>query len=501
MTTINSNRITGLATGMDIDEMVTNMLTGEQSKVDKAEQKKQTQAWQQEIYRDIISDVKGLYDKYFSATSADYILSSKVFSNITVNSSNSSVITATASAGASSVNYKFNVTQLATAPKVSSNVEGLSKSSNLGLTEETTFKISYGYGKESSVINIDKDDTVESLITKINESTDGEVKASFSEMTGKFSIESKTTGADSSLKIVTADSTAKNESISDALSSLGISGEQVKGQNSEVNVLDSSGNVIRKSMTNNSNTFTLDGVTYTLNGTTNSGETVTLTSTQDTKSTVNTMKAFIEEYNSMLNNIYSLVTEKNNSDYDPLTEAQKEEMSEEEIEKWEVKAKAGILRNDSGLRSFVEDMKSAVYGSLDGLGISLSDIGITSVSDYNKPGQLSLDEEKFTKALEENGDLVYKATTAALEKIKTVTYNYAGSSGSVFAKKAGIEKTSTAVNNIFSEQIKKQEEKIKELKTKMEEKQEALYAKFASLESSMNTLNSQMNYLVSSLSS
>lgn len=501
MTTINSNRITGLATGMDIDEMVTNMLTGEQSKVDKAEQKKQTQAWQQEIYRDIISDVKGLYDKYFSATSADYILSSKVFSNITVNSSNSSVITATASAGASSVNYKFNVTQLATAPKVSSNVEGLSKSSNLGLTEETAFKISYGYGKESSVINIDKDDTVESLITKINESTDGEVKASFSEMTGKFSIESKTTGADSSLKIVTADSTAENESISDALSSLRISGEEVKGKNSEVNVLDSSGNVIRKSMTNNSNTFTLDGVTYTLNGTTNSGETVTLTSTQDTKSTVNTMKAFIEEYNSMLNNIYSLVTEKNNSDYDPLTEAQKEEMSEEEIEKWEVKAKAGILRNDSGLRSFVEDMKSAVYGSLDGLGISLSDIGITSVSDYNKPGQLSLDEEKFTKALEENGDLVYKATTAALEKIKTVTYNYAGSSGSVFAKKAGIEKTSTAVNNIFSEQIKKQEEKIKELKTKMEEKQEALYAKFASLESSMNTLNSQMNYLVSSLSS
>mgnify|MGYP006981061381 FL=1 len=40
MTTINSNRITGLATGMDIDEMVTNMITGEQSKVDKAEQKK-----------------------------------------------------------------------------------------------------------------------------------------------------------------------------------------------------------------------------------------------------------------------------------------------------------------------------------------------------------------------------------------------------------------------------------------------------------------------------
>ena len=40
MTTINSNRITGLATGMDIDEMVTNMLTNEKNKIDKAEQKK-----------------------------------------------------------------------------------------------------------------------------------------------------------------------------------------------------------------------------------------------------------------------------------------------------------------------------------------------------------------------------------------------------------------------------------------------------------------------------
>lgn len=406
MTTINSNRITGLATGMDIDEMVTNMLTGEQSKIDKAEQKKTTQTWQQEIYRDVITDVKGLYDKYFSATSSDYILSSKVFTNMTVSSSNSSVITATASAGASSVNYKFEVSQLATAPKFSSTKDGLAKTSNLGdlgLTGETTFKINYG--EESSEITIDKDDTIESLISKINASTDGKIKASFSEMTGKFSIESTTTGSESKLQII-GESTDESGTAKGALEFLGIGNSEVLGTDSKVNVFDSSGNIIREGMTNSSNTFTLDGITYTLNGTTNANETVTLTSTQDTQSTVNTMKAFIEEYNSMLDNIYSLVTEKKNTDYDPLTDAQKEEMSETEIEKWEEKAKAGILRNDSGLRSFVEDMKTAVYGSLGDLGISLSDIGITSVSDYNKPGQLALDEEVFTKALEENGELV-----------------------------------------------------------------------------------------------
>lgn len=511
MTTINSNRITGLATGMDIDEMITNMLTGEQEKIDKAEQKKQTQTWQQEIYRDVITDVKGLYDKYFTATSSDYILSSKVFTNMTVNSSNSSVITAKASAGASTINYKFEVTQLATPPKFSSdtaeNGQTITKAatlSDLGLESGTSFKINYGTDKDSAVINIEPEDTIETLIEKINKSTDGEVKASFSEMTGKFSIESTTTGSTSKLQIIDVDNSETEESTkstSGALSFLGIGSDAVTGTDSKVTVRDSSGAILRENMTNSSNTFTLDGITYTLNGTTNPNETVSLTSTQDTQSTVDKMKAFIEEYNSMMDNIYTLVTEKKNSDYDPLTDAQKEEMSDEEIEKWEEKAKAGVLRNDSELRRFVENMKSAVYGDLEGLGISLSDIGITSVSDYNKPGQLALDEEKFTEALKENGELVYKATTATLEKIKTVTYNYAGSSSSVFAKKAGIEKTSTAVNNIFSEQIKKQEELIKELTTKMEEKEEALYAKFASLESSMNTLNSQMSYLTSMMSS
>lgn len=521
MTTINSNRITGLATGMDIDEMVKNMVTGEQNKVDKAEQKKQIQVWQQETYRDVIKNVKGLYDKYFSATSSDFILSSKVFSNITVNSSNNSVITAIASAGASEINYKFEVTQLATPPKLSSTVEGLSKEtklSDLGLEEGAIFKINYGEEKvkdpndenkditakkSTKEIIIEKDDTIETLVRKINESSNGEVKATFSEMTGKFSIESKTTGADSKIDIVSLVKENDDNYVElrgkNPLDILGIESNAV-GQNSLVNVKDSSGNIIRQNMENSNNNFTLDGITYSLHGT-NVGETVSITSTQDAKSTVDKMKAFIDEYNSMMDNVYDLVTQKKNSDYQPLTEAQKEEMSEKEIENWEKKAKGGILRNDNQLRRFVEDMKSAVYSNLEGLGISLNDIGITSVSDYNKPAQLSLDEEKFTKALKENGELVYKATTAGLEKIKKVTYNYAGSSGSVFAKKAGVEKTSTAVNNLFSEQIKKQEENIKELKAKMQKKQEELYSKFASLESSMNTLNSQMNYLLNSMSS
>lgn len=482
MTTINSNRITGLATGMDIDEMVTNMLTGEQSKIDKAEQKKTTQTWQQEIYRDVITDVKGLYDKYFSATSADYILGSKTFSTVSVKSSNSDVISATAGANAGNVNYKFKVTAMAESAKLESKKvikdEVISKS-------ESTITIN---GKEITIAAGTKGSDV---VKSINDTfTNGEVKAIYSEMTGKLTIETKATGTDSKLEFA-----------GELFTTLGMSSNNsgsVTGSNSDIEVYSDDGKTLINTIEEKSNSFTIDDITYSITGT--SDDFISMTSSKDTQKTVDKMKEFIEDYNKMIDNIYGLVTEKKDNDYPPLTEAQKEEMSEEQIEKWEAKAKTGVLRNDSELRRFVDDMKATLFGEIEGIGISLSDIGITSVSNYNKPGQIALDEDKFKKALEENGDQVYKVVTGTLEKMKTVTYSYAGSSSSVFAKKAGIEKTATAVNNLFSEQIKNQEDYIKKLITKMEDKQEKLYLKFANLESSMNSLNSQMNYLVSSLS-
>ena len=130
------------------------MLTGQQNKIDKAKQKEQTIKWQQETYRDIIKDVKGLSDKYFTATSKDYILGSKNFSTLKVNSSNSSVVSATAGAGASNIDYKFDVINLAQPPKVSiAEKDGiaLTKDTNLGLVAGTTktFKINLGNGQFS----------------------------------------------------------------------------------------------------------------------------------------------------------------------------------------------------------------------------------------------------------------------------------------------------------------------------------------------------------------
>ena len=76
MSSVSGIRLPGLATGMDTDSTIKEMLKGEQNKIDKVKQKEQTIKWQQEIYREVIKDIQTLNDKYFSLTSKDSIVSS-----------------------------------------------------------------------------------------------------------------------------------------------------------------------------------------------------------------------------------------------------------------------------------------------------------------------------------------------------------------------------------------------------------------------------------------
>ena len=515
MSSISSVRLSGLATGMDTDAMVKSMLTADQEKIDKAQQKEQTVKWQQEIYREVTSEVIKFNDKYFSLTSKDSIINSSAWNTLSITSSNSSVISATGTAGANKVDYKFNVTKLAEPAKAQSSLVDLKKDSKIAdlqahntvVTYDTKFKIELGKDDKgdpiySKDITIEADDTIDTLINKINSSNDGVIKASYSEMTGKFTIETQKTGVSSEFKIVKEDGTDSN-----ALDFLGLKTKEVAqdgtetivdfkgkatGSNSKIEVASKDG-TFTKTLSEESNTFTIDGIRYNVN----TIGTAEITSTQDTAPVVEKMKSFVDDYNKIMDKVYDLVTEKTNKDYHPLTEAQKEEMSEEEIEKWEKKAKEGILRNDSEMRKFMNDMENSIFG--DKMQV-LREMGISTHEDYNKKGQISLDESKLIAALQNNSEKVYevfaKGSDSMMERMKSTIKNYVGTSGSIFAKKAGLEKTASVANNFYSEQLKKQAALIKTLQNKMSDKEEKLYLKFGNLESQMNKLNSQMNYFM-----
>lgn len=563
MSSVSGIRLPGLATGMDTEAMVKEMLAGEENKINKVKQKEQTIKWQQDIYREVIKDIQGLNEKYFSLTSKDSITSSSSWNTLKISSSNSNIITARGSAGANPVNYKFEVNKLATASKGSSSVSQNGKKikndsslKDLGLTADTTFKIKYGDGESETsesitirkepkylqaknadgtpkvdsngkpvyetieVDKLDKDgnpvrdsagniikeqqkvveepaDTIDTLIEKINNSSGGNIKASYSEMTGKFTIEGKETGSKNGFSFVAEDGKTASSSL-DFLGLSGDTGGKFLGTDSDIKVFGSDGNPIMNApIDSSSNSFTIDGITYDIHSTTKVGEQVGLTSTQDVQPVVDKMKSFVEDYNKIMDKTYDLITQKSNRDYPPLTEAQKKDMSDEEIERWEKKAKEGLLRNDSEMRRFIDDMQNDIFGENTKV---LNEMGINSPEDYNKKGQITLDEDKFKKALETNSDRAYqvfaKGSNSIMEKMKSTVKDYVGSSSSIFARKAGIEKTASVAKNFYSEQLKRQADTIKTLQRKMDDKEDGLYKKFGALEASMNKLNSQMSYFM-----
>lgn len=467
MSSVSSIRLSGLASGIDTDEMIKSMMAADQDKIDKAGQKQQTITWQQEIYREVISESKSLTDKYFAVTSKNSIISSSAWNTLSINNSNSSMMSAKGNAGASNVNYEFNVTKLAQPATIEQKF-----ASKNHLVGPGSFEITVGDG-ETKTITLDEDATVETMIKAVNDAMDGKVKASYSEMTGMFTIKTTETGKGASIKI-TKDGT-------DTI---------VSGCNMEGKVY-SNGVEVKDLSNQSSNSFTIDNIEYNIytTGTSN------ITSKEDYQTVVDNMNAFIEDYNKLMDKVYDLVTQKTNKDYLPLTEAQKEDMSEEEIEKWDKKAKQGLLRNDSEMRRFMDNMQTAIFG--DNMEL-LNEMGLTSHENYNKKGQISLDQEKFIKALGNNAENVYQTfagnKNSVFENMKTTMKNYVGSSSSIFVKKAGLEKTSSFTNNYYSEQLKNQADIIKRLQNKFSAKESALYKKFANLESSMNKLNNQMNY-------
>ncbi|MCH1970010.1 flagellar cap protein FliD N-terminal domain-containing protein [Romboutsia hominis] len=218
MTRVNTIRIPGLATGMDTDTVVKQMLVGEQNKIDKVKQKEQIVKWQQEIYRDVMKDLKNINDKYFSVTSKDSIVSSKAWNTLSVQSSNSSVMSATSRAGADNIHYNFEVNKIAEPAKIVSSKDNLDKSSklaDLGAKIGESFKISVGKDDKgntlySNPITIESSDTIESLVDKINSNGNGKIKASYSKMTGSFSIESFDTGSNSNIEIISEDGSKSN---------------------------------------------------------------------------------------------------------------------------------------------------------------------------------------------------------------------------------------------------------------------------------------------------
>ena len=109
----------GLASGVDTESMVEQLLSGTQSKIDKQQGIKQQLEWKQEIYRDLITQINAFQTKFFSYSSSSNLMSESFFNAMSAVTS-SSAFKATATTSAATGTSTLEVRRLATKTSLSS---------------------------------------------------------------------------------------------------------------------------------------------------------------------------------------------------------------------------------------------------------------------------------------------------------------------------------------------------------------------------------------------
>ncbi|WP_343248390.1 flagellar filament capping protein FliD [Diplocloster hominis] len=255
-----------------------------------------------------------------------------------------------------------------------------------------------------------------------------------------------------------------------------------------------------------SNTFDLEGITIEL--TQVSTTPIHLTTAQDTDKILEGIKGFVDDYNKLIEDLNARISEEATyKKYAPLTADQKKEMSEREIELWEEKAKAGLLRNDDNVSTLLSDMRTVLYQKVDSAGLSLYDIGIDTSSNWRDNGKLILDENKLKEALAKNPDQVQLLFTdedqgiavkmdAALKAAANLS---SGSPGSM-VRYAGTKSILSNDNTIY-DQLKDIQTALSNLNRKYESERERYWKQFTEMEKAISNLNTQSSFISQQFSS
>jgi len=343
----------------------------------------------------------------------------------------------------------------------------------------------------------DPSKTVQEVMDKLNASG-ADVTVSFDEENNKFSVTSDTSGADSSVTIGSGGGFAlfgvsEGEYTDGAgaptLGAFGIAnGTFTDGAQDAIVTINGT------TITRNTNEFTIDGVNYTLNDETENTEHFSIS--RDYSSTVDAVKEFVNGINELLDGLEAMIEVKDQSkEYKPLTDAEKAEMTEEQIKLWEEKSKGGILYRDSDIRKLITDIKNSVFSEVGGIGKNLSAIGISTGSYYSDDaGRLVLDEEALKNALAKDGDSVIKmfagGNSSAAKCEQGFVYQLKGYLGEYEKKNKADVEDLEAKNKDIDKDISTLEDKLAALAEKY-------YNQFAAMETALAKLNSQAGYISS----
>lgn len=400
-------RVGGLASGIDTDSMIKELMNAERIPLDKLQQQRTKIEWQRDAFRDINKQIAEL-----ERLITDMRLNSNTINPKTVTSSMPGAVTATGSAAAGNGVFKIGVTQLASNAINVGKVSKKTIETEISKIPEGEYQTAsfYTYDEESQgmkerTIEIDSNDTIDSIIKKIQEQ-DKNIRAFYDETKGQFVMETKRTG---NYNTKTDEANFGGAEIGFKSGSfftdvLGMNSANEKGgTNAEFTYND----VV--DLESKDNRYTLNGMTFTFHDVTGIGENdkpinATLTVTNDIDKAVENITKFVDKYNELITTLNATQQEPIYRDFPPLTEQQMEEMTDKQIELWEEKARSGLLRREPIIPSALTSLRSTWSSTVDNDGAFrlLSQIGITTTKDYMDGGLLEINEDLLREKLEED---------------------------------------------------------------------------------------------------
>ncbi len=275
------------------------------------------------------------------------------------------------------------------------------------------------------------------------------------------------------------------------------------------------------------NTFTIDGATVTLNGEHALADgPIKFNFKVNTADVVTKIKSFIEVYNGLIESVYGKTTEKVYRSYLPLTDEQKEAMTDDQIKLWESKSKSGVLKNHTDLENVMTKMRRALSDAVEGTGMTLAQMGIETSSNYKENGKLIItDETKLKSAIENNyadvvklfsseSDKAYLEKDGVTERYKEnglgnriydiiqdavrTTRDSNGKKGAL-VESAGVKNDLSDITSVISKKISEYDDRIATLLDYLTQKEKTYYEMFSKVETALSKLESQSKSIASQL--
>lgn len=565
-------RVSGINSGLDTDSIVQELVSAYNTKTEKYQKEQTKLSWKQEIWKGLNTKVYSLYNnvgklRFSSAystkktTSSDTTKATVSASSNAVNGTQKLHVLATAQSGyltGGKLSLREEVTDADGTTKlqdVKGAVKAETKLSELGFTgDEASLNINTTDEDGNAVtktVSLTKGSTIQDVVNALK---DNGLNASFDANNGRIFVSSKNTGkaADFSLSSATTKLVEKKDAdgnvIKDSngkpeMESVTLSGEEQVASKKLIGLLgldtDSSntyGNKAAKidgrdavialngvKYTNTTNDFAINGLNISVNGVTddvadpdstdlsslNDSTAISINTTTDSQGIYYTVKDFLTEYNNIINEITKLYNADSAGSYEPLTDDEKDKMSDTEIEKWETKIKDSLLRRDSSLSSVMNTMMTSMSQPIEinGKSYSLSSFGIQTLgylnAAENEQNAYHIDGDEDDENTSGNQDKLMAAITSdpdtVIEFMKQLSTNLYKSIDDQMQSNDLRSRYKIYNDKEMDKQYTNLTKTIKEWESKVSDKEDYYYKQFSNMETALAKLQSQTSSISSML--